>query len=80
VRDCPGVTFTSDLDEAIRGSDCLVVATSHSVYREHGLDHYLGLMRRPVIVDGRDMFSPDECRAKGVTYRSVGRPFKPIIL
>jgi UDP-N-acetyl-D-mannosaminuronate dehydrogenase len=56
------------------------VATSHSVYREHDLDHYLRLMRSPVIVDGRDMFSPDECRAKDVTYRGVGRPFKPYIL
>jgi UDP-N-acetyl-D-mannosaminuronic acid dehydrogenase len=80
VKDCPRVTFTQDLDEAVRDSDCLVLATRHSVYREHDLDYYLSLMRNAVIVDGRNMFSPDECRAKGVTYRGVGRPFKPYIL
>jgi UDPglucose 6-dehydrogenase len=31
-------------------------------------------MRSPVIFDGRNIYSPDQIRAQGFTYFSMGRP------
>jgi UDPglucose 6-dehydrogenase len=31
-------------------------------------------MRRPLIVDLRNIYRPDEARAAGFVYRSIGRP------
>ncbi len=67
-----GVPLIHELDEAVENRDCLVVTTRHSVYGEIDLDWLRGAMRRPVIVDGRDVFDPDECREKGFTYRGIG--------
>ena len=67
-----GVPVVHDLGEAVRDRDCLVLTTRHSVYGEIDLDWLRGAMRRPIIVDGRDVFDPDECRDKGFTYRGIG--------
>ena len=67
-----GVPLVHGLDEAVEGRDCLVVTTRHSVYGEINLDWLRGVMRRPIIVDGRDVFDPSECRDKGFTYRGIG--------
>jgi UDPglucose 6-dehydrogenase len=31
-------------------------------------------MRTPVIFDGRNIYSPEQIRAQGFTYYSMGRP------
>ncbi|MBN2334184.1 nucleotide sugar dehydrogenase [Candidatus Bathyarchaeota archaeon] len=74
VRDCEGVNLTGDMEEALRGVDCLVLMTRHSVYSELGLGRLMDVMNTPVIVDGRNVFDPDMCRAAGFTYRGVGHP------
>jgi UDPglucose 6-dehydrogenase len=32
------------------------------------------LMKSPVIFDGRNIYAPDQLRALGFTYYSMGRP------
>jgi UDPglucose 6-dehydrogenase len=32
------------------------------------------LMRTPAIFDGRNIYNPDQMRAHGFTYLSMGRP------
>ena len=32
------------------------------------------LLRKPVIFDGRNLYSPEQIRAQGFTYISIGRP------
>ena len=34
-------------------------------------------MRRPLIVDGRNLLEPTEVRAAGFAYEAVGRPTAP---
>jgi UDPglucose 6-dehydrogenase len=33
-----------------------------------------GLMQRPVVFDGRNVFDPDEMRDLGFAYYAIGRP------
>jgi len=68
-----GEELTRDLDEALRGSDCLALVTKHQMYFELDLEHVKGLMRTPVIVDGRNVFSAKAYREAGFIYRGIGK-------
>jgi len=67
-----GRISTLSLLDTILGSDCLVVMTKHSQYRELELGCIAQMMRTKTIVDGRNLFDPDECVKKGFVYRGVG--------
>jgi UDP-N-acetyl-D-mannosaminuronic acid dehydrogenase len=62
-----------NLDDAIKGSDCLIIVTDHSCYKGLDLNRIGSLMRTPAVVDGRNMLSAEECRAAGLTYRGIGK-------
>jgi UDPglucose 6-dehydrogenase len=70
----PGVVFKDGPYDAAEGADCLVILTEWDQFRALDLDRIKGLMRRPVVVDLRNVYSPAELRARGFTYVSVGRP------
>ncbi len=67
------VPLTKDLKEALKDSDCAVLVTDHSVYREMDLDFMRSLMRTPFIVDGRNVFNAAKAREKGFIYKGVGK-------
>lgn len=62
-----------DLDQAIKGTDCLVIVTDHSCYKDLDLDVIKSEMRTPAIVDGRNMLSAETCRVAGIVYRGIGK-------
>jgi UDP-N-acetyl-D-mannosaminuronic acid dehydrogenase len=66
------IPLINGLDEAVEDRDCLVLMTRHSMYGVIDLDWLRGAMRRPIIIDGRDVFDPSKCRDKGFTYRGIG--------
>lgn len=68
------VTIYGSLGDAVRGRHCAVLMTRHREYRALDLGWLRGLMEAPVVVDGRNVFDPAECRAAGFTYRGVGHP------
>ena len=47
--------------------------TKHKEYFELDLDRLKGIMRTPIIVDGRNVFDKDEVEAKGFEYRGIGK-------
>ena len=55
------------------GADALLVVTEWDEFSHLDLDRLKGLMRRPVIVDGRNIFDPKTMRDRGFVYRGVGR-------
>ncbi len=68
-----GVKFCKDVYDTARGCDCLVIATEWSEFKELDLKKVKKLMRQPVIVDGRNIYDPDEVKALGFTYEGMGR-------
>ena len=62
-----------DIEEAVRGADCLVLVTDHSCYQGLDLKSARNEMRTPAIVDGRNMFPAEKCRAAGFIYRGIGK-------
>jgi UDPglucose 6-dehydrogenase len=70
----PGVDFKSGPYEAVEGADAVVILTEWDQFRALDLDRVKRLMRAPVVVDLRNIYRPEELRARGFTYVSIGRP------
>ncbi|CAN5231205.1 UDP-glucose/GDP-mannose dehydrogenase family protein [soil metagenome] len=67
------VRFASSALEAATGADAAVFVTDWNEFRGLDLDALRAAMRLPVIVDGRNLFRPEEMRRAGFAYHSIGR-------
>jgi UDPglucose 6-dehydrogenase len=70
----PGVTFKTGPYEVAEGADVLVILTEWDQFRALDLERVHELMRKPVVVDLRNIYRPDEMRSRGFAYFSLGRP------
>lgn len=66
-----------DLWEALEGSDCMVLVTDHTAYRDLDLGEVKRLMRTAAAVDGRNALDPEACAVHGIAYRGVGKGAVP---
>jgi len=69
----PEVEYTRDSYDLADGADALVVVTEWNEFRRLDLGRVKTSMRRPVIVDGRNIYDPQAMRDLGFTYRGIGR-------
>jgi UDPglucose 6-dehydrogenase len=72
-----GVTFCNSAYACARGAHALVIVTEWEQFRALDLKELSSLMASSVIVDLRNIYSPDEVRRYGFHYCGVGRP-KPL--
>ncbi len=70
----PDVRFADNPYDCAMGADALVIATEWEQFRALDLERLQALMACPVIVDLRNVYSPDEVRRRGFAYACVGRP------
>ncbi len=70
----PGVELAKDAYAAMDGADCLVIVTEWNQFRSLQLDRVKKLLKSPVVVDLRNVYSPADMKAAGFVYHSVGRP------
>ena len=68
------VRFADSNYEALAGADALVVMTDWNEYRHPDFQRIKTTLKRPVIVDARNLYNPGKMRALGFTYSSIGRP------
>jgi len=68
------VTFAAKNYDALKGADALAVITEWQEFREPDFSRIKKLMRTPVVFDGRNIYQPDQMKALGFTYVSIGRP------
>jgi UDPglucose 6-dehydrogenase len=69
----PDIEYMKDAYEVAVGADALVLVTEWNEFRHLDLNRVKQLMRRPVMVDGRNIYDPETMRDLGFTYRGVGR-------
>lgn len=70
----PGVVMKTSAYEAIEGADAVVIVTEWDAFRALDMERIKVLAKAPVLIDLRNVYRPDEMRAKGFDYSSVGRP------
>src|SRR3989344_1419114 len=59
--------------ETAAGSDALVILTEWKEFKEIDLKRIKPLMKHPLIIDGRNIYNPEEMRKEGFVYISIGR-------
>jgi len=67
------VVFAASNYDALKGADALAIVTEWNEFRRPDLDRVKGLLKTPVIFDGRNLFSPSQMQQQGFTYYSIGR-------
>ena len=67
------VTYCAKSYEAAEGADALVIVTEWGEFREPDFERLKGLMRRPAIFDGRNVYKPEHLREIGFHYEGIGR-------
>jgi UDPglucose 6-dehydrogenase len=68
------ITFCKDAYEAMAGADALVILTEWNEFRALNLGRVKEVLKTPVMVDLRNVYSPADMAAAGFRYSSVGRP------
>ena len=69
----PGVEYLKDAYQVAAGADALVLVTEWNEFRQLDMARIKQLMRRPIIIDGRNIYDPSLMRELGFTYRGIGR-------
>ena len=68
------MAIADDMYEAARDADALVICTEWSEFRTPDFHRLHGIMRKPTIFDGRNLWEPHDMASRGFTYHCVGRP------
>jgi len=67
------VEYAAQAYEALEKAAALAIVTEWLEYRNPDFDRIKGLLSRPLIVDGRNLYDPDRMARLGFTYDSIGR-------
>jgi UDPglucose 6-dehydrogenase len=67
------VRYATDPYDALTGADGLAVATEWLVFRNPDFDRIKASMAGDVLVDGRNLYDPDQMRGLGFLYQGIGR-------
>ena len=60
--------------QAVEGADALVLVTEWKQFRQPDFARVRGLMRMPVLFDGRNIYDSQQLSEAGFLYRGIGRP------
>ena len=67
------VTYAPNSYAALEGADALAIVTEWLEYRNPDFAKIKATLRRPLIVDGRNLYDPARLATAGFTYDSLGR-------
>lgn len=67
------LTFCEHRNEAVAGADALVICTEWKAFRTVDFQWLKSQLKFSVIVDGRNLYNPEEAKAAGFLYYAVGR-------
>jgi len=67
------IKFFENPYETIRDCDALIVATEWNEFRNLDMRAVKILLKQPIVIDGRNIYDPQEMRDIGFTYMGIGR-------
>ena len=68
------VAYAAHAFDALSNADALAIVTEWLEYRNPDFTKMKQLLKRPLIVDGRNLYDPQKLGRLGFTYDSIGRP------
>jgi len=73
------VFYAHSPQEAVSGAQALIIATEWEEFKSLDLRQLNKWMTTPILIDGRNIFSPADAEAAGFEYFPVGRkPIEPV--
>jgi UDPglucose 6-dehydrogenase len=69
----PEVEYVDGVYEAAAGADAVLLLTQWNEFKQVDLGRVARGMRRPILIDGRNLYDPAEARRHGLVYAGVGR-------
>jgi UDPglucose 6-dehydrogenase len=67
------VTYATDAYEAAKGCDALLILTEWREFAELDLTKIRAALKHPIVIDGRNLYSPAQLADAGFIYHSIGR-------
>jgi UDPglucose 6-dehydrogenase len=71
------ITFCEDAYAAALGADALVIVTEWNEFKSLNMHQIRSVMRRPILIDGRNIYEAEQMNRLGFTYRAMGRGTGP---
>lgn len=69
----PKINYAKNSYEAIKGCDAMLIVTEWPEFMQMDLTRVKKLLKKPIIVDGRNIFDPQKMKDLGFTYVGIGR-------
>ncbi|MEO5337939.1 MAG: UDP-glucose/GDP-mannose dehydrogenase family protein [Magnetospirillum sp. WYHS-4] len=69
-----GIEWCDDAYATLPGAEVLVIVTEWNEFRSLDLDRVKSMMKAPVVVDMRNVYSPKDMADAGFAYTCIGRP------
>jgi UDPglucose 6-dehydrogenase len=70
----PELEVCHDMYDALNDAHCMVLCTEWDEFKSLDLEKLHSLMAYPVVIDGRNLFDPQEMKNAGFSYYPTGRP------
>jgi UDPglucose 6-dehydrogenase len=70
----PNIHYGESAYDAAADADAIVIVTEWNEFKQLNLERLKGLMRTPVLYDGRNIYDPHRMRRMGFRYTGIGRP------
>ncbi|WJN45979.1 UDP-glucose/GDP-mannose dehydrogenase family protein [Priestia aryabhattai] len=68
------IYYQETLEEALKGADLCFIFTEWDEIRNMDIDLFNTKMKTPYVYDGRNCFSLEKMKKRGINYQSIGRP------
>ena len=68
------ISWFNDAYKSMKKSNALIILTEWNEFRALDISKVKKLLHRPIIIDFRNIYNPDELFKQGIEYYSVGRP------
>jgi len=69
----PNIKTSQNRYDALKDCDALLIFTEWNEFRSLDINTVKSLLKNPVIIDGRNVYEPDELKSYGIKYYSFGR-------
>lgn len=69
------VQYADNPYEAVKDADALCILAEWNEFKQVDLRRIRKLMKRPLVIDGRNIYEPSEMKELGFEYHSTGRKF-----
>jgi UDPglucose 6-dehydrogenase len=69
----PDITFVTSSEDAVKNTDAVIILTEWNEFRNMNLDYLKSVMKRPIMIDARNIYEPELVLQKGFLYDCIGR-------